>query len=175
MLWTPSGEDRMLVCVSGSAENSAGFANPNIPQCTCPPGPVYQTLLFDFSRVWYWDYRGWPWSWYYKPSPDLVSHNLVSHNQTMRLAQTQSTWKDTISVVVLKPCNCRQKTAKWSAFKNELYNFSSKFWSKFYFTRIGDCKRWDPKTGEPRTWGPSCVAYREYKQLNSLLCCIQDY
>ena len=25
-------------------------------QCTLPPDPIYQTLLFDFSRVWSWDY-----------------------------------------------------------------------------------------------------------------------
>ena len=29
---------------------------PNIPQCTLPPCPVYQTLLFDFLRVWLQDY-----------------------------------------------------------------------------------------------------------------------
>ena len=28
---------------------------PNIPQCTLPPRPIYQTLLFDFSRVWFQD------------------------------------------------------------------------------------------------------------------------
>ena len=25
-------------------------------QCTLPPQPVYQTFLFDFSRVWFQDY-----------------------------------------------------------------------------------------------------------------------
>ena len=48
--------------VSGSAENSRALQGsarnkiPNIPQCTLPPRPVYQTLLSDFSRVWLWDY-----------------------------------------------------------------------------------------------------------------------
>ena len=29
---------------------------PNVPQCTLLPRPIYQTLLFDFSRVWFRDY-----------------------------------------------------------------------------------------------------------------------
>ena len=29
---------------------------PNIPQCALPPCPIYQTLLFDFSRVWIRNY-----------------------------------------------------------------------------------------------------------------------
>ena len=46
-------EDGMLAqALHGSAINKI----PNIPQCTLPPCPVYQTLLSDFSRVWLRDY-----------------------------------------------------------------------------------------------------------------------
>ena len=42
-----------LLATEGSTINKI----PNIPQCTLPLHPVHQTLLFDFSRVWFRDYR----------------------------------------------------------------------------------------------------------------------
>ena len=41
--------------LQGSAINKI----PNIPQCTLPPLPMCQTLLFNFSRVWFQDYSEW--------------------------------------------------------------------------------------------------------------------
>ena len=38
--------------LQGSARNKIS----NIPQCTLPPRPVYQTLFSDSSRVWLRDY-----------------------------------------------------------------------------------------------------------------------
>ena len=32
-----------------------GSASAYLVQCTLPPQPIYQTLLFDFSRVWFLD------------------------------------------------------------------------------------------------------------------------
>ena len=45
-------QQKTLQALQGSAINKI----PNIPQCTLPPRPVYQTLLSDFSRVWLQDY-----------------------------------------------------------------------------------------------------------------------
>ena len=45
-------QQKTLQTLQGSAINKI----PNIPQCTLPPRPMCQTLLFDFSRVWFRDY-----------------------------------------------------------------------------------------------------------------------
>ena len=41
-------QQKTLQALQGSVSNKI----PNIPQCTLPPHPVYQTLLSDFSRFW---------------------------------------------------------------------------------------------------------------------------
>ena len=46
-------QQKTLQALQGSAINKIL----NIPQCTLPPRPVYQTLLSDFSRVWLRDYH----------------------------------------------------------------------------------------------------------------------
>ena len=45
-------QQKTLQALQGSAINKI----PNIPQCTLPPQPIYQTRLSDFSRVWLQDY-----------------------------------------------------------------------------------------------------------------------
>ena len=37
-------------------QKSIGSAPSYRAQCTLSPQPIYQTLLFDFSRVWFQDY-----------------------------------------------------------------------------------------------------------------------
>ena len=44
---------KALLATEGSTINKI----PNILQCTLPPRPVYQTLFFNFSRVWFRDYN----------------------------------------------------------------------------------------------------------------------
>ena len=38
-----------------ATEGSTIYKIPNIPQCTLLSRPIYQTLLFEFSRVWFQD------------------------------------------------------------------------------------------------------------------------
>ena len=44
-------QQKALLAMEGSAINEI----PNILKCTLPPHPVYQSLFFDFSRVWFRD------------------------------------------------------------------------------------------------------------------------
>jgi len=44
-------QQKTLQTLQGSAIKKI----PNIPQCALPPWPMCQTLLFDFSRVWFRD------------------------------------------------------------------------------------------------------------------------
>ena len=68
----------------------------NIPQCTLPPHPFYQTLLFNFSRVWF--------QTRHMVTPGIYLPILVDKESAVGVATTEKDRK----LATLKAVYCKQ-------------------------------------------------------------------